>query len=153
MANNYTQFSFEIDDITPDEKVWLEAEFERLEKSVDEIKALPKIEQAAYGKLDDQYFTGYGRGFELDFEGDHCAWFHDRGGEGDLEQLNEFLRRFIESQRPTYMITYGWADTCDKPRVDQFGGGRMLITKDGVECCSGGCLIEAYTKRRNKKKR
>lgn len=144
MADNYTHFSLMIEAVSKPESDWLLAEFERLDTELDDIKKLTPKEQKPYGELDETYYNSMGHGFELDFEEDG-AWLHDSGGYGDLEQLNEFLRRFLKKFRPKDSIAYSAAFTCSKPRVGEFGGGQFLITKSKIKSCGGECIFKKRT--------
>lgn len=113
MANYYTQYSFEIENITPEEREWVN---ERLAWDID-VEDYPVYPTCRFE----------------DEAGDSCSlWIHDDTGGGELDALAEMLQEFLVKFRPDQYITFSWADTCSKPRIDSFGGGAVFITNDDI---------------------
>jgi len=50
----------------------------------------------------------------------------------NLESPIELIHQFFKKFRPTEYLVLSWAETCSKMRVDEFGGGEVLITGDWV---------------------
>jgi hypothetical protein len=118
MANNYTQFSIEVANITDAERAFFVAE------------------KAGENRLDD------GDGDEpvfadpmcdIDIEGNSvylCSM------DGDAEYAAELLQRFFAEHRPEASIIFGVAFICSKPRPGEFGGMAYLVTKETIEVCN-----------------
>jgi len=60
-------------------------------------------------------------------EGDEVAIYSEDGGniEGTVALLQHVMRKFDIPG----IIAFGWANYCDKPRTDAFGGGAVAISK------------------------
>jgi len=105
MANNYLQFSFAIDDISDEEREWLDAEDQtnrHSEESIDlDIRVVDSV----------AYFTAE--------------------ESGDVEGTAQIVELFLKKFRKKDHVIFEWAETCSKPRPDQFGGGAAIVTADG----------------------
>lgn len=129
IANNYTQFSFAVSLDTDEEKEWAEravAHVNQWEQGDDPDVAGNEFDAV----IPPDGYTFYD--VEIDDDG---LWFHaDEAGDPDhvAQFVEEFLRRF----RPDDHVGFSWADTCTKPRLDEFGGGAMVITAHGTEAMS-----------------
>lgn len=74
-------------------------------------------------------------GFEVSFE-EKGLWIHDNGesfSPGHVEALVQVLLDDLQIDTP---FVFSWANTCSKPRVDEFGGGACLVRrgKDPIWC-------------------
>jgi len=90
-----------------------------------------KLEQAAQivdrevESFDEDEDWGY-CGVEAEMEGDG-VWFHSDGVIIDhLEQIAKALVEELEIDEPFYA---SWSYTCDKPRIDEFGGGALCVRR------------------------
>ena len=93
MANNYTQFSFLIGDITPEEKVWCETQVdENIEVDDD----------------DDRW------GFSIEIDGTDLVIFAEENG--NVEHTATFVQAFLKKFRPKEVVCFSWAETCSKMR-------------------------------------
>jgi hypothetical protein len=142
MANNYTQFSECIPDITSDERAWLERQLET--DALDEIVAIlsdpegytPEEVAAAEerGKeivLLPAYRESGCLGFEHEFyENDFVLYTEESG---DVEIIIPLVQEFIRRFRPDYQFTLTWAGTCSKSRIGEFGGGAIYVDRDAVD--------------------
>ena len=110
MANNYCEFSSELELHNDAEKEWW-------------INALGK-------GLDYEF------GYEINF---NKIWFYGREF-GNPEKVAYLVYRFFETNRSNgndcFVITY--ANYCSKLRVDEFDGGTIVATKEGIGCCWPG---------------
>jgi len=61
----------------------------------------------------------------------HYLWLYEEEG-CNLESPIELIHQFFKKFRPTDYLILSWAETCSKMRVDEFGGGEVLITGDWV---------------------
>lgn len=135
MANNYSQFSETIEGLTAEETAW--------------INTVLKLDA---NDLDDDG-TGGERSqlmSELSLEGDHdldmwpCfewaiqgkeepyLWLHSEEGHLD-EHLIWFVQAFINKFRPDFIFSVTGSATCSKPRIGEFGGWWLVISKDDVQ--------------------
>lgn len=115
MANNSRRWSAAIEDILPHEEAWLRAALDWDDKA--------KGPPPPGWTVDD----GEPR---LDFEWSlHDGTFTVYSEEsGDLDAAVNFVQWFIREQRQDLIFTVSWADTCDKMRAGEFGGGAVVVT-------------------------
>jgi hypothetical protein len=127
MANNYTQFSEEISNLTQEEKDWI--------VSVLEVP-INDTQESFYLK------DWEGPGFEWSFEDKrhiepshtyNTLWIYTEES-GNIDNVAEFIQAFIKKFRPSYIFTISWADTCSKPRIHEFGGGAAVIDANHIRC-------------------
>jgi|ERR1700730_8543463 hypothetical protein len=107
MPNFDMQFSEEIQELTPVEKLWCETFLRRLDR---------------VGILDFAY--------QFQEEGDGVSawtlWLH--GEETLSPTLIRFVQRFLVRHRPEQYLAISYAQTCSRPLVGEFGGGMVFIT-------------------------
>ncbi len=113
MANYYTQYSFTIENITPEEELWFN---KRIEQDC-ETEDYPLYASAI---------------FDDEPDGSRSLWIHDDTGGSGLDVLAEMLQDFLASFRPNDHVAFSWADTCSKPRIDSFGGGALFIASGNI---------------------
>lgn len=138
MADNYMQFSEVIKDITLEEAKWIEAvlSFDCTKFGYDLMEAgaaladlmgRTTVELAKYD-VDITYWPTF------DWRvGEWSLWLCDNGDSFCFDEVILFVESFIKKWRPDYVFSMTWAGTCSKPRVGEFGGGWVHITKDRVE--------------------
>ena len=127
MANYYTQFSFAIPLDSPEEKEWARDVVDALlrhdaEEPIDGDDAV-----LADILPDEPEYIGYTA--EIDDDG---IWVHadESGTPSDAVLLVQaWLKRFD----PTGWLAFSWANTCDRPRLDSFGGGAAFVTADDAQ--------------------
>jgi hypothetical protein len=124
MANYFTQFSIEIEDLTDAEREW----------------ARENIVGYAV-ELDDIQFE-----YEFIMSG---LWIYAEEN-GVPEAVAYFVQDFFRKFRPNAVKTIGWANTCSKPVADAFGGGYVLVTAQELVWISSGIepkgLLKAATR-------
>ncbi len=146
MANNYTQFSAAIYDITPEEKAWIDRAFEEVYLLDDKVIEFDDIERDDNGDvLGDAYcvlrmFADAGDeidlsdaehpGFQYSIDGDWLWMYAEEGG--DPYRLAIFVQQFLKMFRPNTYFTFSYAYTCDKPRIDEFGGDTIFVSADTI---------------------
>ena len=125
MANNYLQFSFScFDKLTPAEKIWLDV------------------------RLDDRWWEDNrpmgedSRQFDAEIQGDHLWVYAEEAGL--VDNVIWLLRQFIATFRPKDHVIFTWSYTCDKMRVDEFGGGAALVTKNEAVIFHPDALAQQY---------
>ena len=123
MANNFMLTALAFKNVTAEESEWLTRQWKRLESGYDpdETKAPDDYEIAE----DVEYW-------------DCNLQVNDDGGEGiahiyDHDNFNAawlaaFLADFLKRFQPDGTLTFSWAETCSKPRPDEFGAGS--------DCCA-----------------
>jgi hypothetical protein len=135
MADNYLQSSFCIDDVSESEISWLKSMFDFMDRlSQQETHELSDGEKAILrdtmgwggGELPETYW-----GWELEIiKNEWAALYAEEFG--DVEMMTELMQRFLQKFRPKKYVVLTWAETCSKPRPDEFGGGAMLVTSKEV---------------------
>lgn len=53
----------------------------------------------------------------------------DDAGDGNVEHAAEFLQELIKLGYVVEPVAIYWADTCSKPRPDEFAGGAAIVTQ------------------------
>jgi hypothetical protein len=122
MANNYTQFSEVIPNLTDEEARWLQEQIE------------PGLED-----------SGVSHQFDTDDEPDgwgRYLWLH-ADEYADLEQVAGFVQRFLQQFRPEQYWSLTFACTCSRPRVSAFSGGAVFVTASDVKWMGSHAFIEA----------
>ncbi len=120
MANNYTESSFSIDDLTVAEKEWWKKEFQR---------ECPE-------DLDPENMeVPVSNDWEFD---DDSVWFHHDECDLYINTLIAALvvQRFLKECRPGGSVGFTWSETCSKPRLGEFGGGACFITAEEIKWMS-----------------
>jgi len=119
MANYYTEFSFQVICKSQEEKDFL------LHWS-DE----PTEEESGRGNLYDEWKNNcYGVVVE-DMQGGYpfYVWVHD-GESGSPENAALMISKYQEKFETHEPVSFKFAQTCYKPRLDAFGGGGVIIYK------------------------
>lgn len=122
MANNYMQFSEEIEQLT-DEEIKFFQEVCSYEPPLDLYAGW---EPPAWYDVDS---GGLGFSAEVD-EGTRELWVYAEEF-GNLDMLVALILEFIQKFRPEYIFTLSYAETCSKMRVGEFGGGALIISREG----------------------
>ena len=125
MADNYLQFSENLESLTPDEAEWL-----REQLAHDPLANCPRfLLDFADREADD---TDYG--FQYDFHDDshdHHLWISAEE-RGDVERVAHLVQKFLRRFRPDQCWSLTYAATCSKLRVGEFGGGAVFVTADTI---------------------
>jgi hypothetical protein len=131
MANNYLQLSTSIENITPDEKTWIDNNIEKFDKELVECS-----------KEDDNFDKDdYTSTFEWELEQDGSyLWIY--GEEyANVESVADFMQAFLKENRPESSLYFSWAETCSKLRIDNFHGGAYFVTAKEQKCVSSFAFI------------
>lgn len=133
MADNYTQFSFKIEKLTPKEGVWLK-NLLALEFEGDQEEITGAISDTSI-----EYWPEFC--FSLD---DRALWLYtdDSGNPYNAALL---VRAFLAKFRPNDIMQFSVAYTCSKPRQDEFGGETYVVTSQNIYSDAGvaGMLVNA----------
>jgi hypothetical protein len=129
MANNYSQFSEAIEEITPEEAAWINRV---LHLDIEDKTDLAQLKKELVLKGDhDLDMWPY---FEWALEGKDGSslWLYSE--EGLIEDhLIWFMQAFIRKFRPDFIFSVTGSATCSKPRIGEFGGWWLVISKHDVQ--------------------
>jgi len=140
MTNCYSVFSVESPGLTPEEAAWIEHDLAPVDTwDLDEAETAVLRERTGLPDLDGAWplfgweIQSHPQGQEL--------WLYAEE-QFNADHVVSFVRRFIERWRPDYVFQMTWADTCNRPFVDAFGGGWLVITKDQVLSGTTGQAVQ-----------
>ena len=132
MANTYTQFSQVIENITDEERAWL------IENTTSpEDRFSPEDEEAMHNWATElglpheecPYWPDFGAIIEDDKQ---RLWIYSEES-GNLDNVVILVQAFLEKFRPKEVFAMNWAATCSKPRVEEFGGGAIVVSAEEVQ--------------------
>jgi hypothetical protein len=132
MADYWTVFSFAVPLETDDEIAWAHLAVALL-KARSEDNVEPSDLEAI---LPDDDWIGYEA--EIDDDG---LWIHSEEC-GQPEHVVPLVQEFLLRFRPQDHVGFSWADTCSKPRIDEFGGGACLITAEAVRWMASSTWLD-----------
>lgn len=121
MADYYLQFSETLDELTPEEEQWLHEQFAGDPDTGCPVFLLDYEDRDA----DD---TDYHFGMSFDGQGDSRHLWLYADGHGDVGRVAHLVQKFLKQFRPDESWSLGYATTCSKPRVGEFGGGAVFVT-------------------------
>lgn len=133
MANNYTQASFEFDCGTPENAAtvikWAEALQAHDAADGDPPEGWSDLPEEL---TKDHEFALSCTIWHGELEPHVVAFSHDETI--DLEQIAGLMHVAMKTL-PGVPSGQGfcWSDSCSKPRIGEFGGGAMWITREGIE--------------------
>lgn len=148
MADNYVQFSFAIPLDTPEKEAWAREAVAFL----DDANELPTLERLAAlhaGEpadthvfdelLPDEFLDSESLGFNVAVDDDGIWMYSEDSGTPDntIPLIQAYLLKFD----PTGAVAFEWADTCSRPRLDEFGGGAAFVTATSVEYMNTGTWV------------
>jgi hypothetical protein len=153
MANNYCNFSEYIEDLTPAACEWVETVLglsaedaaDNVEKLADMLEQEPTDEFAQGIKywphfaweIDGKLKDG---ALDKDPTCKHDLWLYTKES-CNLEHVAWFIQALISKFMPDYVFTLTSAETCDRPKIKEFGGSWLVINKD--EALWGNTWTEA----------
>lgn len=139
MANNYTQFSEVLTDLTVEEYAWLvrviTAEVDTLEDA--DLKRLAKEMGIREEELQWQWPP-----FSYEFRDEGSTLWYYAGESFEPEMLGVFLVAFMKHNKRKGRIAVTWAETCSNPRIGEFGGGTLVATAHGWNSVHTWSLVE-----------
>lgn len=119
MANNYVQFSEIIDELTPEEILWLKENLPRFTEWDEETDNSELAAPACKMEL------------VLDEKTPHL-WLHSDECSLDETKLGLFIKEFFGKFRPNEVFALTYACTCSKMRTGEFSGGAMVFSRLGA---------------------
>lgn len=153
MANNYTQFAGIFTHLTADEERWLRHALRDAEKSIttedgdydeDKITALLaaepwRDEDSPECSVDFQFNFGSDKE-----DGNYLHVYAEESG--SAWAVAQLAHAFLKQFRPTAFWSMNWSTTCDKMRVDNFGGGAVVATAKEVRTLNSYVWVERMEK-------
>lgn len=152
MANNYIQFSEILEGLNGEEAKWIEAlaglgnKFDAEEHfNADGTgkTELGKIAKELWGE-EDTYIS-----CKAQDEGDDvwAVWFYSEEG-NDPYPVGQVVQQFIKKFRPGSGLVWGfqWAEYCDKLRIDEFGGGALVVSEGRIISENTFAMLERLKK-------
>jgi hypothetical protein len=149
MANNYLQFSVAMD-IDPDKleqlkelNDWNDCIFNNEVEDAETILATAPefakkwLEESNYLKV---ILDFEGHGFITEIYGNEYIVYCEESGyiDSTVTWIYTLIRMEVLRPKEGYVV-FTWAETCDKPRPDEFSGGAAMISRYGVDYQQGPC--------------
>lgn len=140
MANNYLQFSLSVPLKNKAELNWVAKTLAAITRLFDSPGELDEKRARVLGPLGRRIIDEQWDYFDVQWsiEPAHddahigALWIYAEES-GNPDQVATVLEMFLQKFRPTGVITFSWAYTCSKLRVNEFGGGAAVITADGTK--------------------
>lgn len=121
MANNYLQFSFVVDNLTPQERNAFTLELQRAEHLLNE-----DLEEWTEDDARDAELLSGLRFRDLETS----VWFYSEES-ADPEGVAGLVGRALAAAGSSRVVGFAWAEFCDKLRADEFSGGGVVINRHG----------------------
>lgn len=139
MASNYTQFSVSLplpdgDNNRQMVDEWYHSKLAEYDRWFDE-----HLEEGT-----EDYEENPLGGFDWELS-DGCVWVY-ADENGNEEIAADFIQDYLISMGIDGGILMTWANTCSKPRINEFEGGAVIITKDNMLWQSTDTLIQRAAK-------
>ena len=97
-----------------------------------------------------EYDVGW---FECESDGSpngYGLWLHSGDGSGDVDCCLQFVQHLLGKYWPDEAWSMEWSNDCSKPRLDAYGGGAAVVTKDKIYSMNTGEWIGETLKQLNK---
>ena len=138
MANNYSQWSTELEINSEEEYSWLQEVFSLdpygmadEDDGLDRDKVISETEnKLGFSLIYDDFDEPFPH-FDSSLS-QNSLWVYAEEY-GNIEILGRIVQSFFRKFRPDGFFSLTWADTCSKMRVDEFGGGAMIVTAEKIE--------------------
>jgi hypothetical protein len=124
MANNYLQFSFQLDgsEWTPEACAYLAGKIDKLHEDLE----------------NGQFVCSY----QIEPTG---IWLYGEES-GDPDMLAKLIQKTMRKFKMKRAIAFTWAETCSKMRTDEFCGGGVCVKPRSMLWMSGGMVHPAAQK-------
>lgn len=76
--------------------------------------------------------TNWGFCVDYDPEDEHNQLIVYSDAYGDLDQAAQFIWKLLGRFRSDEIVCLDYAETCSKSRIGEFGGGSVVISREGV---------------------
>jgi hypothetical protein len=132
MADNYLEFSTDLELRSADERRWLEAQLEDVEHRDNTVpRFLLDHPEPEAGSI---------AGFEVAWKDDSVVFYSEESA--NVDHLVHLVQKFLRKFRPQEAWSVTWAETCSKPRIDEFGGGAAFVTAGDVRWMGAHQFVE-----------
>lgn len=128
MANNYTNFSFAFKVKGLKAKAWIERMVEKLSDACGDDTEDEEILELF---PDWGYYLDCGFRTEIELIPGKKTQFYlyvFSEESGNVEYAVNFVQAILRRFDPKGKVGFDWAETCDRPRTGQFGGGAVVVT-------------------------
>lgn len=129
MADNLTQFSFAIENLTAAESAWLQGLLALDPDHRPQRQAISKaLDIATIGgeQATEEYWPDFCYALV-----DDRLWMYSEDSANPW-QAALLVRAFLAKFRADDIIQFGVAYTCSKPHIDEFGGECFVVTSKGI---------------------
>jgi hypothetical protein len=138
MADNYSQTSFMVPTKNDEQRDWIVATLEGVDKLLaGDGSAATNLHEEVISSATDRGYDfedGYTPSWRVEDDG---IWIY-AAESISVDLMVVILQAYLKKFHPNSFIGFQWADTCSKPRLDEFGGGAVYISADDVEFMSTG---------------
>lgn len=136
MSNYFTLFSTLINDITPEERSWVEAYLAA------RIQEETKVDDIDTDDVEDAPDIGFAWSFEKAHDGSIYLHLYSEEYGGDVDKVADFVQAFLAAYRPDDVFKMEFANTGDSPgAIDAFGGGAVIVTAAGQRWMNTGLWL------------
>lgn len=151
MANYFTQFSFVIP-MTPEQRAWFMQVHELATTLIAYAEdtpsqhtgeAPPDVMSAALKIAEGRDLSPCAQ-VACDDE-DGTIWVGSEDS-GDVDYVGDLVQAFLKRFALDLVVAFQWACTCDRPRLDGFGGGAMVITRRSLASFNSGAFVDTAVK-------
>jgi hypothetical protein len=141
MTNYYTEFSTAINDITQEQREWIEkflkppmtdnfeTDLERWPHWINWMR-LEGFPNEMEERILSEGWPVFGWEIEEDSGSTHL-WIHSDDG-SNIDNVAIFAQAFLSKFSPDHTFSMEWSNGCSKPIVDAFGGGAFVATAQEV---------------------
>ena len=130
MANNFTKFSFRLE-TTTEQRDWIKA----VHQQTMHPKGPENMPESVYGEAAALMRNDYNpesikvTDYPSSTQATDTHIYADTSG--DIEYTADLVNSVLSHFDLPAIVTFTWASTCDKMRVDEFGGGAVAVSKKG----------------------
>lgn len=122
MANNYSGYSFAIRVPNEEAAKWLEKEAKDLNIDTTRVLDSSVNDSSVNDSFNIKIRTRFQSEIILVFSKENSI---------DIYAIGFMLQMYLEKFAPQNVIGFSWATWADKPRINEFGGGVLIVTADG----------------------
>lgn len=120
MADYYTRFSIMLEDLTDEELTWWR---DRVARGEDAPELVAEVERP-----NDLDLVWPPCEIEID-DTARTVWLYSVES-ADLEGVSYLLQEFLKDTNSDRIVPLEWSNDCSRPRLDAYGGGAMVMSRD-----------------------
>ncbi len=151
MADYFTQFSFVIP-VTPEQGDWIA----QVHALAPELIGRAEDGEARENIEGPQDMVLAALGLAENRSGDPCLQVAHDGKDGtvwvgsedlgDVDYTADLVQAFLKRFDLDLVVSFEWANTCSKPRLDAFGGGAVVISRRNADWFNTRTFVETAVK-------